>query len=204
MWVSEFGWDTYKNLSGVGSYTCVPELTQANYLMRGFALLKGWGVDKAFMFQFEDANSSDIIQYASSGVVMDAKNGFKKKISYYYLATMQAVLGNLYFLKMDKTTYGNLEIYSCLFRDASNIKYVNMLWVRGSGSSNDTGLTVKNYKLPIPNGGQAAQIKPVPGSLTGQTSALRVSRTGAAAFVTIPQLSETPLFISYSKPAPTQ
>src|SRR5579859_4068029 len=47
LWVTEFGWDTCKTTDGKYSYVYVPEQVQANYLLRGFALLKAWGVDKA-------------------------------------------------------------------------------------------------------------------------------------------------------------
>ncbi len=196
IWCSEFGWDTY-DTGGKHSYVFArgpdPFVCQANYLMRSFALLKGWGIDKVFMFMYGDNDSSGITQYDSCGVVYDDTS---KKVSYYYLAAMQDVIGDLYFSKIDLYGIGSPEVYSYVFTNAPNTHHAYMLWCRQSGSSYDNGSVINNYTYNIPYVTSCTQIKPQDGSLTGIKTNLAVSNPGTSnASVIIPQISETPLFL---------
>jgi hypothetical protein len=201
VWCTEFGWDTYLNTDGAFSYVYAPEQAQANYLLRSIFLLMGYGLDKAFIFFDTDPNSQDITQFSSSGILTDHASGAKLKISYFYLVTLQNLIGEMAFDKVDKYREGEPEIYGYRFADEEvEDTYCYVIWCREKNSKVDNGTVVDNYHYTIPGLLEASLVKPVDKSETGETIEVSVSNAGDVnASVTIPQISESPLFLFVKK-----
>jgi len=193
IWLTEFGWDTYDS-SGTHSHQWAPELQQANYLMRAFALLKHAGIDKAFMFMLEDFNSSGTTQYDSCGVMSDS---YQHKISYYYLSTMRHSLGQYVFTRALQHAQGSPQRFLYEFsKPGDQNQKAYMLWCRQSGSKFDNNTTVNNYNLSLSNITNCQLITCQDNNLTGVKSNLTITDPGlATASVTVPLVSETPVFL---------
>lgn len=143
IWITEFGWDTYME-NDQYSYVYAPHEQQANYILRSYFVTLEMGFEKAFLFMMQDPNSDGTLQYSSSGIIRDKDFGLQKKPSYYYLATMQNVLGEAVY---DSTvSYGSLagdkEIYCFKFRK-ENDETVYALWTRENMSATDNGTTLE-------------------------------------------------------------
>lgn len=213
IWCTEFGWDTrltsgyHSDVYARNSYGNA-NLAQANYLLRSFAILKGIGVDKAFMFMYRDPGS-DNSRFATCGVTLNSGSPPTRKQSYYYIATMQNVLGSLYFDKVEQEATGTPWIFNYSFKNAApTTQRVYMLWCTAPTPTFDTGVTTANYQLNVPYMTSAEQRVCANNDLDGVSTTLTVQNSGQAnAFVTVAQLSETPLFIitsgAFSPPTPT-
>ncbi len=198
LWLTEMGWDTYTD--GVfPSKVWAPELSAANYLLRVMALGMANGLDKMFMYIYKDPELNSITNYFSMGLVTYA-NGHdgNKKAGWYYLATAKSLLGDYVFEKVDKNGDGTPALYSYIFSKPETGEKVVMLWVRNIGSSIDNGAIRRNYFLKLPGAEIATLVEPVKGLAQGQQTPLTISNpaTGSAN-VTIPLLSEKPVFVYY-------
>ncbi len=97
VWVSEFGWDTSTQkpdpkgewAKWVGS----TDDEQARYLVRSFLLFAEMGVDKAFVYFFNDEDKPQL--HAGSGLTRN----FQPKPAYHSVAWMLAALENYRFTK---------------------------------------------------------------------------------------------------------
>jgi hypothetical protein len=198
IWLTEFGWDTYTGGGDNHSYQYAPELQQANYIMRSFALLKYLGLGKAFVYFDQDPNSSDATQYSSSGLVKDNSNGFSRKISYYYMSTMRSMIGEYHFTGADMHASGTPQLFIYRFaRSAQDV--VLMAWCRQANQRIDNGTTISNYNLTVNGMQTCTQVLPQPGQLYGQSNSLLVANPGTTtASVTVSQISETPPFLKLS------
>ncbi|MBV5311971.1 MAG: T9SS type A sorting domain-containing protein [Prolixibacteraceae bacterium] len=141
VWLTEFGWDTYLAPDNKHSYTYAPPLQQANYILRSYLILLKLGFEKSFLFMDTDLNSKSTLQYSASGLFTDKNSKYAKKLSYYYLATMQNVLGKTDYSKAVsyKQLSGNNEIYCMEFANPVNSEKVYALWTRKTGSNTDDG-----------------------------------------------------------------
>ncbi len=196
VWLTEFGWDTYSEQER-HSYVYAPLQQQANYILRSYLIALEMGFQKAFLFMDKDPNSNNTLQYSSSGLITDQNSGLQKKISYYYLATMQRVLGNFDY---DATVLygepaGGNEVYSFKFINDKN-QSVYVLWTRKQNSPADTGATL-SYNLELDYEPEFAMgIFPKDNDMDGDTLVHEVSGN------TIPlTLTETPQFLIVSEPA---
>lgn len=195
IWITEFGWDTYLAKSGSHSYTYAIFDAQANYLLRSFLIFMKMGYEKAFMFMDSDVNSENTTQYSSSGFMKDKKSGFEKKPSYFYLATMQKILGETRFVRpvayaLEKD---NKHIYCLEFENSAKQEKVFALWTRENGSKNDNGAKA-NYeldlgKIPV----NVYAVLPVDQDIDGDTVSINPEGTKVNL-----QLTETPLFLVVS------
>ncbi len=148
VWVTEFGWDTYM-YNNDHSYIYAPQPQQANYILRSYFIALKMGFEKAFLFMGRDTNSKNTLQFASSGLLTDRNTGLAKKISYYYLATMQNILGNYTLSKIVsyRKPVNNNEVYCFEFvSDSSDIIYA--MWTRETDSKTDNETTL-NYSFDI-------------------------------------------------------
>lgn len=148
VWLTEFGWDTYSTSSS-SSYIYAPEEQQANYLVRSYFVSLKMGFEKAFMFMDKDPNSNNTQQYSSSGIIKDQASGLAKKVSYYYLATVQNVLGDAVFNRVVsyRKLAGSNEVYCFEFTNNNN-ESVFALWIRVKNSKTDSGSKL-NYSLEL-------------------------------------------------------
>jgi hypothetical protein len=195
IWLTEFGWDTYTAGGDNHSYQFAPELQQANYILRSFALLKYLGLGKAFVYFDQDPNSASAVQYSSCGLVKDLNNGFSRKTSYYYMSTMRNMIGDYSFVGADKHAVGTPQLY--LYRFArSATDNVLMAWCRQAGQRVDNGAAIQNCMITVSGMETCTQVTPQPGLLSGQSTTLTVANQGSAtASVTVPHVGETPLFL---------
>jgi hypothetical protein len=195
IWLTEFGWDTYTGGGNNHSYQYAPELQQANYIIRSFALLKYLGLGKAFVYFDQDPNSASTVQYSSSGLVKDNSNGFSRKISYYFMSTMRAMIGDYSFTSADKHASGSPQLFVYRFsRSAQDV--VLMVWCRQGNQQFDNGATIQNYTLAQTGLESCTLITPQPAKLYGDSAILSVFAPGTASSqVIIPLVSETPRFL---------
>ncbi len=148
VWLTEFGWDTYST-PAQHSYVFAPAPQQANYIIRSYFVALKMGFEKAFLFMDRDPNSSNVLQYSSSGIISDQASGLTKKPSFYYLATMQKSMGDAVFNRVVsyREPAGNNEVYCFEFVN-SNQETVYALWTRVKNSKTDSGTTL-NYSLDL-------------------------------------------------------
>lgn len=194
VWITEFGWDTFLS-SGAHSYIYAPHQQQANYIIRSYFICLKMGFGKAFLFMDKDPNSTNILQYSTSGIITDQGTGLSKKISYYYLATLQKTVGDA--VLKDIPSYGELignnQVYCFEFTNNSSEK-IYALWTREKNSSTDTGTTL-NYTLNIgyqPEYAAAIHLKDK--DMDGERTELEVNGTSIEVLLT-----ETPQFIVVSE-----
>ncbi len=150
VWMTEFGWDTYLAPDNKHSYTYAPPLQQANYLMRSFLVLLKMGFEKSFLFMDTDTDSKNSLQYASSGLLSDRSTKYVKKTSWYFLSTMQNVLGKTEFVKVIayKESSGINEVYGYEFANPENSEHIFVLWTRKTASNTDDGTKIA-YQLKM-------------------------------------------------------
>ncbi|HEY3372226.1 MAG TPA: T9SS type A sorting domain-containing protein [Prolixibacteraceae bacterium] len=196
IWITEFGWDTYLNTSSRHSYTYAPALQQANYLLRSYMVLLKMGFEKAFLFMDTDTDSKNILQYASSGLLADKASLYAKKMSYYYLATMQNVLGKTEYSKTTsyKELSGDNEIYCLEFIQPLTLQKVYALWTRKPASNTDSGVKTSYTLNPGFQVGEVYSVVPADKDMDGDT--IRPMVTDNAIALT---LSETPQFVVVSE-----
>ncbi|MFP4417589.1 MAG: hypothetical protein ACLFSB_09990 [Chitinispirillaceae bacterium] len=195
VWLTEFGWDTYTAGGTDHSYQYAPELQQANYIMRSFALLRKEGIDKAFVYFDQDPNSTGTTQYSSSGLVKDVDHDYERKTSFFYVTTMRRAIGDYHFSGADVHAEGDPQMYVYRYtRTPDDI--VLMVWCRKPQSLVDDGTTVSDYRIDVPSMLTCTQIVPEDGSLDGIHTPLTVSGAGTeGAHVMIPEINETPQFL---------
>jgi len=196
VWMTEFGWDTYLSANNQHSYTYAPALQQANYLMRSYLVLLKMGFEKAFLFMDTDSNSKNILQYSSSGLLSDKTSKYVRKISWYFLTTMQNVLGKTEFSKVlsFKEPSGSNEIYSMEFANPTTSEKVLALWTRKTGSNTDDG-TKSIYQLDLGYKPEYAySVIPVDQDMDGDTVRYNTSNQTIEL-----NLTETPQFVVVSE-----
>jgi hypothetical protein len=108
------------------------------------------GFEKAFLFMDTDTDSKNILQYSASGLLTDRTSKYVKKISYYYLVTMQNILGNDEFSEVVsfKELSGTSEVYCMEFVNPVNSVKTFVLWTRKTNSKVDDGTTIA-YSLNV-------------------------------------------------------
>lgn len=196
VWMTEFGWDTYLAPDSKHSYTYAPALQQANYILRSYMVLLKLGFEKSFLYMDTDTDSKYILQYATSGLLSDRNSKYVKKTSYYYLATMQNLLGKTDYSKAIsyKEVSGNNEIYCFEFDNPVTSEKVYALWTRATGSNIDSGTTTV-YKLNTDfKIGNAYSVIPVDKDMDGDTI-IPVFSENTIELI----LSETPQFVVVSE-----
>lgn len=195
IWITEFGWDTYLSASNQHSYTYAPALQQANYILRSYLVLLKLGFEKSFLFMDTDVDSKNILQYSASGLLSDKNTKYTRKSSWYFLATMQNMLGKTEFT--GTVTYrelsGNNEIYCFEFTNPENSEKVFALWTRKSGSKTDDG-TKFTYQLN-PGYLPAYAYSVVPTDLDADGDTLNLNVSGQNIEI---GLTETPQFVVVS------
>lgn len=195
VWITEFGWDTYLAPDNKHSYTYAPALQQANYILRSYMVLLKMGFEKSFLFMDTDTDSKYIQQYATSGLLTDKASKYAKKTSYYYLATMQNVLGKTAYSKAlsYKEALGENEVYCFEFDNPATSEKVYALWTRKTGSNTDNGTTTPYTLKPGYQADAAYSIILADKDLDGDTILPTITENSIAL-----TLSETPQFVVVS------
>jgi hypothetical protein len=193
VWLTEFGWDTY-GTSATGSYIFAPPQQQANYLVRSYFIALKMGFGKAFMFMDKDPNSTSTLQYNSSGLLTDQGAGLAKKPSFYYLATMQNLIGDAFLKKIHsyRKPAGSNEIF-CFEFVKDNNESVYALWTRTQNSQTDNGTSI-SYNLELdyqPDYARLVELKDK--DIDGTSTDILVTEKSVALTI-----SEKPLFLIVS------
>lgn len=195
VWMTEFGWDTYINSTNQHSYTYAPPLQQANYIMRSYLVLLKLGFEKAFLFMDTDSNSKNLLQYSSSGLLTDKASQYSRKISWYYMATMQNMLGKTEYVQTNsfKELSGDNEIYCLEFENPQNQDKTYALWTRKTGSKTDDG-TQTTFEFDLgTKAGKVYSVLPADKDADGDTILPAITENKVAL-----TLSETPQFLVVS------
>ncbi|RPH96919.1 MAG: T9SS C-terminal target domain-containing protein [Calditrichaeota bacterium] len=197
VWCSEFGWDTFKSTQGASSYVYATEQSQANYLLRSIFLLMSYGLEKAFVFFDVDPSSEDATQYSSSGIMTDKNHGLRPKISFYYLATLQNLVGDYSFDHVHSYRQGNPEVYAFALKSSTESnKFCYVVWCRKAKARADEGAVLTDYRFALPGIQAASVFEPVNQNEFGQEVMATLESPGSEnSSILLPQLSEKPLFI---------
>ncbi len=196
LWITEYGWDTFSDSEGLGSYIYTTEKNQADYLLRSTLLMMEAGIDKGFMFMAADTDSGNTTQYASSGFLRGEKEGFEKKISYYYLSCMQRSIGEYTYSETIESGGAETEIYNLRFENQdAYFQGVYAVWCRDKGTRTNTGANVSDYEFKVPSSDSVVALNPVDGSLSGEYSSVEYEKTGDSTMVTLSVITETPCFV---------
>ncbi len=190
VWLTEFGWDTYST-PAQHSYVFAPAPQQANYIIRSCFVAIKMGFEKAFLFMDKDPNSTNVLQYSSSGIISDQASGLTKKPSFYYLATLQKTMGNAVFNRVVsyREPAGNNEVYCFEFTNSSK-ETVYAIWTRIKNSKTDSGTTL-NYALELGYQPEYANLVTLKDKdLDGEKTSIEI--TGKSVQLT---LTETPQFV---------
>ena len=196
VWMTEFGWDTYKDEENRHSYTYADFNQQANYLLRSYFIFLKMGFDKAFMFMDTDYNSEDTLQYSSSGYFDDNMKGHNKKPSFYYQVLAQNILGSSTFKKVVAygESSGNNEDYCFEFENKTNADIIYVMWTRECNSGNDKGAK-SEYQLDLGYIPESAYLV-FPKNLDEKGETMKAKVDGAIVNL---NLTETPQFLIVSK-----
>ena len=182
VWVTEFGWDTYRKGNDF-TETYATLQNQANWLMRGYLLYRAAGADKAFAYIYNDGDEPSIL-YESSGLV--SFDGKTKKPSYFYVGTMQDLLGNLAYDRQLDTGRG--DVLNMAYKSPNGNNGVFVTWKTSGNGSNVPDFTLQ---LPANVSGTCTALTPSSTSLTPTRAALNVSDSHQVKLT----VSETPTFV---------
>ncbi len=183
VWISEFGWDTTRK-GNEYSETWATMQNQANWILRAYVLFRAAGADKAYLFIYNDDDSTNPGLYNSSGLVSSEDN--KKKPSYFYLATLQDMIGNMGLQRQLAT--GQDDVLNFAFKNPSGNNGVFVTWKTSGNGSN-----VADYNLQLPSNvnGSCTAVTPSNNSLNPRRSSVEVNGNHQVRLT----ISETPTFI---------
>lgn len=206
LWITEFGYDAGRegmNVSPQG-VPVIPgfsrEETQGTWLIRSYLALAAAGVDQACQYMLRDTipegpNGDPYASglYATSGVIGNYPE-YTPKAAYYYIgAFVNAVKGTKFHSIVDGVDYQNLNsdiaIYK-FFGNKQGNKTVYAVWIPGALGSNN----IKSNVI-IPTGFSAKSMQLMTLSNTSTTGNLTVVSSDAQGRVTLPLVSERPLFL---------
>jgi hypothetical protein len=98
IWLTEFGYDastkTPPNTGDFSKWVDVSDEEQAIYIVRSYLLFAKMGIDRAYLFWFNDEDLPQL--HGSSGITRN----YRPKPSYYALAHLQEVLGGYAFKRV--------------------------------------------------------------------------------------------------------
>ncbi|HEX2909180.1 MAG TPA: hypothetical protein VH186_00125 [Chloroflexia bacterium] len=191
VWQTEFGWDTYASGTTHSKYYS-GEQNQANWILRGLVLYRAAGIDKAFVFTYSDETEQSTESYDSSGLVTFNNH---KKPAYYYLATMQDLIGDMYLAA--PVTTGRDDVRAYLFRSPDQSKGVTTIWKTSGNNSK-----VDNFSLQLPVAGSQSCTAVVP-SATSLEPKRTPLKTDGKGFVNL-TVTETMTFIVCDRVDPIQ
>lgn len=171
VWVTEFGYDaSTKEPEPEGTFKDWVDVTdkqQAQYLVRGFLVLAAAGVDRAYMYFFNDADKPSF--HASSGLTRN----YEPKPAYYAQSHLLTTLGDYRFARAVTREDKGLHVFE--FTHGGD--EARRVWVVWSATGDDrsferelTGLpgrVVKAERMPlVAGGGEPVTIEQTDGGVT--------------------------------------
>lgn len=184
LWITEFGWDaSTKPAPSTGDFkqwVGSTETQQAQWLVRSFFAFAALGVDRAYIFWFNDKDEPQI--HGSSGLTRD----YKPKPSFYAVSHLYRTLGDYRFVRAVEQKPG--ELYAYEFQRGDDPK--QRIWAvwspTGSGRTQDVALPAppgpiaRAETMPLKDG------PPDPASWkSGPNGAVRLTATESPAYLWI-------------------
>jgi hypothetical protein len=143
LWVTEFGWDaSTKPAPKTGDFARwvgSTETQQAQYLVRSFLVFAEMGVDRAYLFWFNDQDEPQL--HGSSGITRN----YQPKPAFYAVAHLYRTLGDYRFSRAVTKKTGDLYVYE--FAHGTDTKA--RIWVVWSPTGSGREAAVS---LPAPPG----------------------------------------------------
>ncbi|MDA3822389.1 MAG: hypothetical protein PF450_07255, partial [Bacteroidales bacterium] len=186
VWLTEFGYDSnpisMNQAPEIGSFS--QDQVQAIWNLRTFLIASSTGIERAAHFMIRDTGGAD--RFGSSGLTTSPDDGYKPKVSWYYLHTMRSLLEKMYFSEVI-TENDSIWIYK--FETASKDTAVYACWRPTSDAS-----TMKyNFKTTI-TCDTIRTIKLMDKSVSGESTIYTYNNEGVNLTI-----SEAPLFIEVIK-----
>jgi hypothetical protein len=160
VWITEFGWDACteaamknrKDWSLKLNWTGVTDLQQAQYLVRSLLCFCERGIQRAYVFNYDDADEPSV--HASSGLT----RRFQPKMSFWAIKHLFETLGEYRFSRIVSKAPGDLYVY-----EFSHGRNTNLLaWVAWSptGSGREQEMTIRTLphvpwkvqRMPVEHG----------------------------------------------------
>jgi hypothetical protein len=194
VWITEFGWD-----SGINStpFSCPSignnnrEEVQAWWIVRGYLLLSSTGIERAAQYMLRDVDNDGKTQFETCGLVNE-KNDWTPKCSWYYTYTMKNVLKNTYYTGEQNSYNSDVLIYK--FENASRDTLIYAVWAPTSN-----GTIVEDYQLNLTGKpASARQIELIDGETQGMRTELNINRNTVSITV-----KEKPVFVLTTSNTPT-
>ena len=170
VWITEFGWDTGSNITSfscpmISSYS--REEVQAQWIARSYLLLSASGIDRAAQFMLRNVRNNGTIDFETCGLV-NQKNDWTPKPSWYYTYTMRNVLKNKVF--SGQVASGNPDVRIQRYENQSRDTIVYAVWATTSN-----GKRINSFSLQLPDTMNTAwKVTLTPGFTEGISSSLPV------------------------------
>ncbi len=185
VWLSEFGYDTNEGSSqvspAIGENSTLE--IQGRWLMRSLLEITAAGIDRAFIYNFDDYGFNTSTQYLTSGLVGGAPKN-EKKISWYYMACLKNILTNYSFYK--ELPSGQIDINVYAFKSKTKKETIYVVWCNTSSNKE-----IYNYKLNVKSLGMATLYKPEANDLLFTKTNIQQQGSGFK----IDKITELPVFI---------
>lgn len=198
IWLTEFGYDTDpqspRKAPAIGS--CDAYETQARWMLRSYLAMAAARIDRAYWYMMEDVVSegdNSRWQYNTCGLVKDAgypasdhpHATYEKKTSWYYLNGFRKILANARFKTQIPQADSNLFIYE--FSENPN-QSILVIWY----GTSDNRIQI-NQKIALADFNHASLYHLQKNENEPISSAQILTINNSS--ITIPQISEMPVFI---------
>jgi hypothetical protein len=188
VWLSEFGYDTNEGSTqvspAIGENSTLE--IQGRWLMRCFLEIAAAGIDRAFLYNFDDYGFNTASQYLTSGLVGGGPKN-EKKISWYYMACLKNVLSGYSFYK--EVPSGQVDVNVYAFKSKTKKETIYVVWCNTSSNKE-----IFNFNLNVKGLGSAVLFKPEANDLLFSKINLQKEANG----YNISNVSELPVFIQIS------
>jgi hypothetical protein len=216
LWLSEFGFDTNENspyrTPNITTYgfTSDRQEVQGQWLLRGYMEIAAAGWDRAMQFCIRDENPNDAPAdgqgvFKASGLVRAKELGYSPKKSYYYVHSMKEILRDRKFdieLSADPAATNTSNPRIMRFRAVKTTPlspnvfgdYTYAVWL--PTSNNEKVVNQRIYFGPNISTvtANATLVTLQVGDLNGVRTTLPVTSDNTGYFVTLPEVSERPVF----------
>ncbi len=186
VWLTEFGWDaSTKPAPPTGDFARwegSTETQQAQWLVRSFLVFARLGLDRAYVFFYDDKDEPHV--HGSSGITRD----FKPKPAFHALAHLYSTLGAFRFERALEERQG--ELYAYDFRSADNPKVVvRVVWSpTGSGRKFDATIAAPRGKI--------TSVERMP-LREGAPEAVTYRQSGDRLTI---EVTESPVYVTFTEP----
>ncbi|MBA3707385.1 MAG: hypothetical protein H0W83_01035 [Planctomycetes bacterium] len=185
VWITEFGWDagtrTVKPQGDFAKWVDATEPEQARYLVRSFLLFAGMGIDRAYIFWFNDEDQPQL--HGSKGLTRN----WQPKPAFHAVAHLRRTLEHARFSRVVANRTGESLVYEFIDADVPS----HLTWVAWS---------------PTGSGRQAQELLPKP---PGRVVGCERMPLAAGSAVTVPwqtqdggvtvDFGEDPLYLSIQR-----